>query len=133
MDSPAHPEAVSPVQEKPHPFDLLLIAVRHRWKLLILPLVAGLLAFIVCLILPPYYVARVSVLPPNLFNTALRFNPEANAVGRAAEQFTIRNQSDVFAGLLQSPLVLDRVLDIAKVRDLYSKDDAQLADRKSVV
>lgn len=96
--------------QAPQPLDLLLVLAKHRWKIVLLPLLAAVLTYIFCMLLPSQYVARVRLLPPNLFNTALRPSSDESLANRVAEQFSIRNQGEIFTSLMRSTAVLDAVL-----------------------
>ena len=45
-------------------FDLLIVLAKHKLMVLGFPLVAGVLAVIVCLLLPNIYTATTKILPP---------------------------------------------------------------------
>lgn len=101
-----------PAGERPAPYDLLLILAAHRWKVILLPGIAALLTFLFLLLIPKQYSATTTVLPPYLFNSAVRPPSEMNeGVGqKIAEQFSIKNQSDVFVGILKSRPVLNALI-----------------------
>jgi tyrosine-protein kinase Etk/Wzc len=107
--------------------DLARLLVKHRFKLVVVPLLVALVTFAICWALPKYYVARVRLLPPNLFNTALRPASDESVANRIAEQFTIRNQAEVFVSVLQSDSVLDVIITRAKLLDEFGKGNAAAA------
>jgi len=108
--------------------DLLdfLVAILKRKNLLILITIGIAIATaIISLIMPPVFRAETSLLPPQPSSSmALQALSQlaGNAAGIGAEVLGIKTPADLYAGLLKSNTVLDRIIDRFKLMELYDKE-----------
>ena len=123
MQSPAAAEATAPsTDERPlGGWDFVLEALRH-WKLLLLgSLLCGLAVLGLSYAIQPTFTARTTFLPPQPpQNNAAAALASLGALGNLAGVTSgTRVSADLYAGLLASRLVRDKLADEFKLADAY--------------
>jgi tyrosine-protein kinase Etk/Wzc len=105
--------------------DLLIVLLKRKRLILGITFMSALITAIVSLIMPPVYMAETSLLPPQPSSSmALQalFQLAGGAAGIGAEVLGIKTPADLYAGLLKSNTVLDRIIDRFKLMELYDKE-----------
>ena len=110
--------------EKPTVLDYLIII--FKWK----RVVAGTMlsftavAALVVFLMPPFYVARTRILPPDTDSTAASAQLLSQLGGGALSGALLgkKSMNDLYMGLLQSRTVLDRMVDRFNLTDVYGVD-----------
>ena len=102
-------------------FDLLIVLAKHKLMVLGFPLVAGVLAVIVSLLLPNIYTATTKILPPQqgqAGGAAAMLAQLGGLAGAAGGLAGIKNPSDLYIGMMKSRTVADNIIqrfDLTKV------------------
>lgn len=111
---------------------LNLFAVFGRNKKLIFgtPIVAAVLVFGICLVLPPTYRASTLLLPPQQAQStaAALLSQLGGAAGLVAGAAGVKSPADIYIGMLKSRTVADRMIkrfDLLKVYDTDSMEKAR--------
>jgi tyrosine-protein kinase Etk/Wzc len=105
--------------------DLLIVLLKRKRLILGITFISALITAIVSLIMPPVYRAETSLLPPQPSSSmALQALSQlaGGAAGIGAEVLGIKTPADLYAGLLKSNTVLDRIIDRFKLMELYDKE-----------
>ncbi|MBL8327728.1 MAG: lipopolysaccharide biosynthesis protein [Rubrivivax sp.] len=108
------------------PLELLVPIARHWRSLVVVPLLAGLVAFGASYLIKPVYTAGVTFLPPQQQQSALSSAALASLGGTlgglAAGAAGLRTPADQYASLLQTLAVRDKLLDEFKLQEVYKAD-----------
>jgi tyrosine-protein kinase Etk/Wzc len=102
--------------------DLLIVLLKRKRLILGITFISALITAIVSLIMPPVFRAETSLLPPQPSSSmALQALSQlaGGAAGIGAEVLGIKTPADLYAGLLKSNTVLDRIIDRFKLMELY--------------
>ena len=94
-------------------FDLLIVLAKHKLMVLGFPLVAGVLAVIVSLLLPNIYTATTKILPPQqgqAGGAAAMLAQLGGLAGAAGGIAGIKNPSDLYIGMMKSRTVADNII-----------------------
>lgn len=108
-----------------------LLHLVSRWKLIVGgALLAGMVAAGVSMLLPPVYVARTTLLPPQQAQSLSGLAPGAlSALGALAGSAAgLKTPTDQFVGLLQSETIADRLIDAFSLMEVYGakfREDAR--------
>lgn len=105
----------TPVQEgvgEFGPLNLLIVLLKHKWLLIVLPLAAGVLVGLATLLIPNSYQATTRLLPPqqSQSGTSALLAQLGSAAGLAAGAAGIKNPGDVYIGILRSRTVADNII-----------------------
>ncbi len=114
--------------------DVLIVLARHKWSVLGLPVIAGVLTAVIVFLMPNIYTATARILPPQQDqSTAVALLGQlANiGTGSAGSLFGLKNPSDLYVGMLKSRTVADRVIERFKLKDRYREDT--LIDTRKVL
>lgn len=105
------------------PLDLLIILGRHRLMLVLTPLVAGLVAAAVSLVLPESFTAVTRILPPQQAQSsaASMLNQLGGLAGAAGPTLGLKNPSDLYIGMLKSDTVTDALIERFRLKEVYRK------------
>ncbi len=120
---------MSPVQEHPvaeggpNWVDLVLLVARHRWLLLLGPLLAALLALGATYAITPVFTARTSFVPPQQAQSAATaalasLGALSGLVGAGG---TLRTPADQYVALMQSVTITDKLIDDFKLMQAYGE------------
>src|SRR6266853_6302189 len=96
--------------------DLLIVLAKHKRIVLGVPLIVGIAAAIVNLLLPNIYTGTTRILPPQQSASAASalLNQLGGAfggiAGAAGGAFGIRNPNDLYVGMLKSRTVADNLV-----------------------
>lgn len=134
-------------ETKPTPIDYLIVIL--KWKRVVAGLTLAFVAIaaLVVFLIPPVYVARTRILPPDTDNAAASAQILGQLGGAAFPGALLgkKSMNDLYMGLLQSRTVLDRMVDRFRLMDVYRvsyREDARkrlqkalhvASDRKSSV
>jgi uncharacterized protein involved in exopolysaccharide biosynthesis len=100
----------------------LLLALRRRWRLLIVaPLVVGALALGITYLIPPTFTASTTFMPPQQGQSGAAaalaaLGPLASLAGGAS---AVRTPGDQYVALIQSVTVADRLIEQFKLMEVY--------------
>jgi uncharacterized protein involved in exopolysaccharide biosynthesis len=120
---------VSQVQETPvaeggpNWVDLVLLAVSHRWLLMLGPLLAGLAALGISFAIAPSFTARTSFVPPQQAQSAATaalasLGALSGLVGAGGN---LRTPADQYVALMQSATITDKLIDDFKLMQVYGE------------
>jgi len=128
MSEPAPPQDAQAPSEDDEIglLDLALVLAKHKALVLGLPFGAAVVAAIVSLLMTPVYTGIARVLPPQQSqSTAAALLGNLGAVaGIAGGSLGIKNPHDLYAGMLKSRSVADRLIERFKLREAYDADTA---------
>jgi uncharacterized protein involved in exopolysaccharide biosynthesis len=105
--------------------DVALILWKNKILTLGLPLISGLVAFIVASLIPPIYTATTRLLPPQQRESSAATmlsaltsgaGPATATVGQA---LGIRNPNELYAGVLKGHSIADRLIERFNLKGLY--------------
>jgi uncharacterized protein involved in exopolysaccharide biosynthesis len=105
--------------------DLLIVLLKRKRLILGITFISAFITAIVSLIMPPVYRAETSLLPPQPSSSmALQALSQlaGGAAGIGTEVLGIKHPADLYAGILKSNTVLDRIIDRFKLMELYDKE-----------
>lgn len=100
----------------------LLVAIVERGNVLVGGLGLGaVLGLGLSLLLPRYYEARTSILPPQTRDSAatLLAGQLTALTGMSARDFGLKNSNDLYVALLRSETVADNLIESARLREAY--------------
>jgi tyrosine-protein kinase Etk/Wzc len=110
---------------------------RGKWLVVKVTALSLLLGVILCFLLPVRYTAMTQIMPPQQAqsSTALLMNQLANGAGGglsalAARQLGVKNQNDIYLGLLSCRPVADAIVQRFDLRKLYRSRDMTAARQK---
>jgi uncharacterized protein involved in exopolysaccharide biosynthesis len=119
------PEPGTPEPEEPTFFDFFVALGQYRRMLVVTPLVAGVIAAIVALLLPKTYTATARILPPQqnqgVAAALLSQSGLAGAASLAGGALGLKNPSDLYIGMLKSNTVADALIERFRLLDVYGK------------
>jgi len=106
------------------PLDLLLVLGRSRRWLVLWPLLAGLVAAGVSLVLPKSYTAATRLLPPQQAQSGAMaaLSQLGGLAGAAGGALGLKNPSDLYVGMLASQTVADALIERFKLKDHYGQE-----------
>ena len=105
--------------------DIAIVLAKHKKIVLGVPLLAGVLALLVALLLPKVYTATARILPPQQKESSAIamlgvLTGAAGSIGATAGQaLGIRNPNDLYAAILRGHTIADRLIERFKLRELY--------------
>ena len=107
----------------PNWVDLVLLAARHRWLLLLGPLLAGLAALGITFAIAPVFTARTSFVPPQQAQSAATaalasLGALSGLVGAGGN---LRTPADQYVALMQSASITDKLIDDFKLMQVYGE------------
>jgi tyrosine-protein kinase Etk/Wzc len=105
----------------------LLLALVHRKRVLFgLPLLAGVTALVVVLVMPKWYTATAKIMPPqqSQSNAVAILGQLGVLAGGAAGQLGLKNPSDVYVTILKSRTVADNLVTRFNLKQVYDEDYA---------
>jgi uncharacterized protein involved in exopolysaccharide biosynthesis len=115
--------------------DLAIVVAKHKKLVLGLPLLGGGVALVVALLLPEIYTATARILPPQQKESSAAAvlgvlggaaGPASATVGQA---LGLRNPNDLYAGILKSRTIADRLIERFKLKELYESPNMVSARR----
>lgn len=112
--------------------DILIALAKHKKKIIFVPIISGVLAAGLSFLMPNFYRASVTLLPPQQAQSGAaallaQFGGAASAAGLAAG---IKNPGDLYIGMLRSRTIADKIIlryDLKKVYDTPSQERARLS------
>lgn len=112
------------VEEEPSLPALIDAIYRRRRLVLGLPAVVGLLALLVSLLLPNWFLATARILPPqqSQSNAVAILGQLGGLASMAGQGIGLRNPSDVYVGMLKSRTISDAIIRRFDLRKLYEED-----------
>ncbi|SNB47972.1 GumC family protein [Geobacter sp. DSM 9736] len=118
------------MSEKPTLLDYLIVV--FKWKRLVAGVALSITAAaaLVVFLLPPVYVAKTRILPPDTDNSAASAQLLSQLGGGALSGALLgkKSMNDLYVGLLQSRTVLDRIVDRFQLVEVYEvayREDAR--------
>jgi tyrosine-protein kinase Etk/Wzc len=112
--------------------DFLLVLARRKKTILQTTIAGALLAIVVSLLLPKMYTATTTILPPEESQSSLAsmLGQFGALSGLAGKDLGVKNPSDLFAAMLQSRSIADRLIDNFDLRKVYEVRTYQDARKK---
>jgi uncharacterized protein involved in exopolysaccharide biosynthesis len=105
--------------------DLAIVLAKHKNAVLGLPVLAGVVALVVALLLPKIYTATAKIMPPQQKESSAAamlgtLGGTAGAAGATVGQaLGLRNPNDLYASVLKSRTIADHLIERFKLKDLY--------------
>lgn len=119
--------------------DLLLIIAKHKFKIFISPIIFGVFAYGVTLLIPNTYRANTKILPPqqNQSTASAMLTQLGGLAGGASTALGIKNPNDLYIALLKSRYLNDKLIqkfDLQKKYDQKLMEDTRtiLSSRSSI-
>jgi uncharacterized protein involved in exopolysaccharide biosynthesis len=122
-------DASNPNEQDISLLDLAIALAKRKTLVLGLPFLAGLVALAVVLLLPKTYTATARILPPQQKEssaTAMLGGLVGAAGGPGAtvgQALGLRNPNDLYAGILKSRTIADRLIERFKLKELYESEN----------
>jgi tyrosine-protein kinase Etk/Wzc len=120
-----------------HLLEALTRIARRKWLVVKVAALFMLIGVASCVLLPVRYTAVTQMMPPqqNQSATAMLMNQLANGAAGglsavAAKQLGVKNQNDIYLGLLSSRPVADAIIQKFGLRKLYQSRDMTAARQK---
>ncbi len=113
--------------------DLLIVLLKRKRLIMAVTFGIALVTAIISLLMPPIYRAETRILPPQTSSSSAlgMLSALSGEVGLAGA-IGIKTPSDLYAGLLKSNTVLDRIIERFKLMELY-KQKYLMDTRKSLL
>ena len=107
--------------EEVNSLDLLTIIARKKFYIVGIPLLAGIIAGGLSLLIPNIYTGTASVLPPQQSQSgSSAILGQLGALGgMSGSALGLKNPSDLYIGMLNSRTVADRIIDRFKLQSVY--------------
>ncbi len=107
--------------EEVNSLDLLTIIVRKKFYIVGIPLLAGIIAGGLSLLMPNIYTGTASVLPPQQSQSgSSAILGQLGALGgMSGSALGLKNPSDLYIGMLNSRTVADRIIERFKLQSVY--------------
>ena len=99
--------------------DLLIVLAKHKWLVVGLPVLAGVLAAAYALMLPNIYTGTTRILPPQQQPSATSNMMQQLGILSAFYGGAIRNPNDTFIGMMKSRTVADNLIARFDLNTLY--------------
>lgn len=100
--------------------DILFVLVKNKRLIIGLPLLAAVLAVGISLLLPDVYRARTKLLPPHAAQSgAASVLSQLGVAGSVVGAAGMKNQSDLYVGMLRSRTIADKLIERFRLRDAY--------------
>lgn len=108
--------------------DFLLVLASRKKLIIGLPLIVGIVATIICLLLPNIYRANTKLLPPQQSSSSTAgalLAQLGGAAGAVAGAAGIKNPNDLYIGMLKSRLISDNIIARYNLKKVYDKDSLE--------
>jgi tyrosine-protein kinase Etk/Wzc len=105
--------------------DFLGLVARHRKLILAGPVIAGVVAGVISLLLPKWYTATTKIMPPQQSQSnavAILGQLGALAGGAASQALGIKNPSDIYVSMLRSRTIADALVDRFELKQVYDEE-----------
>lgn len=117
--------------------NIFIVLLKHKRFIIVFTAAITILTAIISLILTPVYRAETRILPPvkNESGLAMQMLSQIGALSGIGEISGLKTSSDLYAGLLKSRTILDRIIDrfdLMKLYDVEFRDSARKRLEKSV-
>lgn len=129
LSTTAHPE--------PHPaefslVEILIVFAKHKRLIIGLPVVVGIVALAISLVLPNVYSASTKLLPPQQAQSgaAALLSQLGGAAGAVAGAAGLKNPNDLYVGMLRSRTVADRMVKRFDLMKVFETDSLELARKR---
>jgi tyrosine-protein kinase Etk/Wzc len=107
-----------------HLLDLLIVLVRHKKLVIGMPIVTGILALVVSLLMTPIFTSTAKIMPPQQQQSsgvAAMLGQLGGLAGAAGSMAGLKNPNDLYVGLLESRTVADNLIKRFKLKERYQK------------
>lgn len=145
MDNQQSPHAADYDEDEISLLDLLIILARHKRKIVLTTVMAGLIGITVSLLMTPIFTATATIMPPQKSeSSAAAMLGQLGALsGMAGAAAGLKSPADLYIGLLQSRTVEDTLINQfnlkqeykekyqEKARKIFAKNFVASADKKS--
>jgi len=104
--------------------DLLIVLARYKKQIILFPIIVGLVAAAVSMILPEAYKASTKLLPPQQaqFGAAALLSQLGGPAAAMAGAAGIKSPNDLYVGMLKSRTVADRLIKAFDLQKVYNVD-----------
>lgn len=126
----SHDQMVENAENNSSFLDFLLVLANRKKLVIGLPLIVGILATVVCLVLPNIYRANTKLLPPQQSSSSTAgalLAQLGGAAGAVAGAAGIKNPNDLYIGMLKSRLISDKIISRYGLMKVYDKDSLEKA------
>lgn len=113
-----------PVSDEINLLDLLIVLVRHKKLVIGMPIVTGVLALVVSLLMTPIFTSTAKIMPPQQQQSsgvAAMLGQLGGLAGAAGSMAGLKNPNDLYVGLLESRTVADNLIKRFKLKERYEK------------
>lgn len=103
---------------------MLIILAKHKKKLILVPLAAGVLAGGLSLLMPNIYMASTRILPPQQAQSgaAALLSQLGSVAGAAAGAAGVKNPNDTYLAMLKSRTIADKLVARFNLKSVYDQD-----------
>lgn len=125
--------AINEDDDEIHLLDLLIVLVRHKKLVIGMPIVTGLAAMTISLLMTPIFTGTAKIMPPQQQQSsglAAMLGQLGGLAGAASSMAGLKNPNDLYVGMLESRTVADNLINRFKLKERYESktmDDARLA------
>lgn len=134
LESGTQPRAaINDDDDEIHLLDLLIVLVRHKKLVIGMPIVTGLAAMAISLVMTPVFTGTAKIMPPQQQQSsglAAMLGQLGGLAGAAGSMAGLKNPNDLYVGMLESRTVADDLINRFKLKERYESktmDDARLA------
>jgi tyrosine-protein kinase Etk/Wzc len=123
-----------PVTDEINLLDLLIVLVRHKKLVIGMPIVTGVLALVVSLLMTPIFTSTAKIMPPQQQQSsgiAAMLGQLGGLAGAAGSMAGIKNPNDLYVGLLESRTVADNLIKRFRLKERY--ETTTMDDTRSIL
>lgn len=111
--------------------DVLAVLVKNKKLIILMPLLVAILAAAASFMIPEEYSARVRLLPPRAAQSgAMSLISQLGVSGAVASATGIKNESELYVGMLRSRTIADRLIEEFDLRAVYDTPLQETARRR---
>ena len=123
-----HDQLVGNAENNSSLLDFLIVLASRKKLVIGLPLIVGMIATIICLLLPNIYRANTKLLPPQQSSSSTAgalLAQLGGAAGAVAGAAGIKNPNDLYIGMLKSRLVSDNIIARYSLMKVYDEESLE--------
>lgn len=113
--------------------DLLIVLVRHKKLVIALPIITGVIALAVSMMMTPIFTSTAKILPPQQQGSgaAAMLGQLGNLAGAAGAIAGIKNPNDLYVGMLESRTIADNLINRFNLKERY--ESGNMEDARSAL
>ncbi|MEI7696494.1 MAG: Wzz/FepE/Etk N-terminal domain-containing protein [Chlorobium sp.] len=115
---------VQPQEDEISLVDLAITLAKNKKTILVVPIISGMVALVICFFIPNVYTADTQILPPQQQSSASAMLSQLGSLGGLAgisSGMGIKNPNDTYVAMLKSRTLQDKLIKRFKLQIVYDK------------